>query len=60
MFIIPCPRCGANTRLSFLEPVYEGPFRCWKCQEAFLVAVESGVLKSWRPISEEELEKYLE
>jgi hypothetical protein len=60
MFVILCPHCRADTKLSFLEPVYEGPFRCWKCKEAFLVAVESGVLKSWRPISEEQLEKCLE
>jgi hypothetical protein len=60
MFQIVCPQCGASTSLSFLEPVYEGPFRCWKCKEAFLITIENGVVKSSSPITEEELEKYME
>ena len=60
MFVIPCPRCGANTSLALLEPVYQGAFRCWKCREAFLIEVENETLKSWRTITEEELEEYME
>jgi transposase-like protein len=60
MFEIACPQCGASTSLSFVEPVYEGPFRCWKCKRAFLVAIENGVLKSSSPITAEQLGKYME
>ena len=60
MFTIMCPYCGVKASLSLLEPVYRGPFRCWKCKEAFLIEVENEALKSWKSISEEELEEYLE
>jgi transposase-like protein len=60
MFTIACPQCGVNTSLSFLEPIYRGPFRCWKCRGAFLIELENEALKSWRPMTEEELNDYME
>jgi len=60
MFIIKCPKCGAETSLSLNEPTYEGPFRCWKCRRAFLVIIDSEGVISYKRISEEELEKYSE
>ena len=56
--IIQCPGCGAETSLSLDEPTYEGPFRCWKCRGPFLIIIDSKGLKSYKPISEEELEEY--
>lgn len=58
--LIRCPECNAETRLSLIESKYEGPFRCWKCKTAFFVVAENEDLKSWSPISEEELKEYTE
>lgn len=60
MFVVRCPRCGAGTSVLLAESIYEGPFRCWKCKGAFLVRIEDEELKSCEPISEEELEQYIE
>jgi len=56
--VIQCPRCGAKTRLYFIDPVYEGPYRCWKCKGLFRIRTEDNELKSCEPLSEEEFEKY--
>ena len=60
MFAMQCPNCGASTSLSLTESIYVGPFRCWKCKRAFIVRIENEELNSCRPISEEEMEEYIE
>ena len=58
MVIIRCPTCDTNTLFSLIDRSYEGPFRCWKCSGTFVLAIEDEKLKSCKPISEEEFEKY--
>jgi hypothetical protein len=58
--LVQCPVCGTETKLWLVEPTYEGPFRCWKCKEAFMVTIDGKRLKSSQPMSEEELEQYCE
>jgi endogenous inhibitor of DNA gyrase (YacG/DUF329 family) len=58
MPVVKCPTCGAESNLSFDEPTYSGPFRCWKCRGTFLVGIQNEKLNYLEPISEEELEKY--
>jgi len=60
MFAIQCPSCGVSANFSLAEPVYQGPFRCWKCKGVFIVTIENEELKSFELITEEELEKYME
>jgi hypothetical protein len=60
MFGVKCPRCGMSTSISLVESTYKGPFRCWKCKAPFLVNIEDEELKSCKPISEEELQRYLD
>ena len=60
MFVVQCPSCGADTSLSFAESTYDGPFRCWKCRGAFIITIKNEELRTCKPISEEELEKYIE
>ena len=60
MFTIQCAGCGAETRMSLVEAIYNGPFRCWKCKGAFEIKIENEELKSCKVISEQELEKYIE
>ena len=56
--VIQCPGCGAEARLSFIDPVYEGPYRCWKCRGLFTIRTEGNELKFCEPLSEEEFEEY--
>jgi len=44
--------------MSFLEPNYDGPYRCWKCHALFAIEMKNNQLTSYEPLSEEELEKF--
>jgi transposase-like protein len=55
--IMRCPKCGAETRFHLIDSIYEGPYRCWKCRALFTVRVEDDEVKSYEPLSEEELEE---
>ena len=55
-----CPKCGAESKLSFVEKDYKGPRRCWKCHEYFSIIIEDNELKSCEPMSEEEYKKQQE
>lgn len=58
MLVIRCPKCKVGNGFLLTGPAYEGPFRCWKCKAIFIVTIENRELKSCRPVSEEEFEKY--
>ena len=58
MLVIQCPKCHIGNGFSLAQSTYEGPFRCWKCRGTFMVTIENEKLKSCKPISEEEFEKY--
>jgi len=55
-----CPKCGAESKLSFVEDNYEGPRRCWKCRELFTIKIEDNKLISCESLSQEEFEKQQE
>jgi uncharacterized Zn finger protein (UPF0148 family) len=55
MITIKCPSCGTDGSQSLVEPNYDGPYRCWKCRELFTIKIEGNELKSWEPLTEEEL-----
>ncbi len=58
MFIkIKCPKCETEGSMSLVEPVYQGPYRCWKCRALFTISLKNNELKSCEPLSEEEYEK---
>jgi len=57
---IKCPKCNVEGSFSTIEPKYEGPYRCWKCRDLFTVSIEDGELKSWEPLTEEELTRLQE
>ena len=54
---IKCPTCQTEGIMSFLEPSYDGPYRCWKCRALFAIEMKNNQLKSYEALSEEELEK---
>ena len=57
---IKCPDCQSEGRMSLADPVYEGPWRCWKCRALFTIKIEDNELKSREPLSQEEFERQQE
>jgi len=57
---IKCPKCETDGRFSLADPVYEGPYKCWKCRELFTIKLEDNELKSCQPITEEEFNRQQE
>ena len=57
---IKCPKCETEGSLSLSDPLYQGPYRCWKCRELFTIKMENNELKSCKPLSQEEFEKQQE
>lgn len=60
MLTIKCPTCATENSISFVEPNYEGPFNCWKCHALFSIKIKEGQLKSWHPLSKEDLQRQQE
>jgi hypothetical protein len=55
MITIECPKCGTAGSQSLLKPDYVGPYRCWKCRELFTITIVNNEVKSWEPLTEEQL-----
>jgi len=60
MMSMMCPKCNAESKLSFIGDSYEGPRRCWKCHELFTIMIRNNVLISCEPLSQEEFERQQE
>jgi hypothetical protein len=58
MITIKCPKCGADSKLSLVQPIYVGPHKCWKCRELYNIRIENNVVKSCEPMTPEELERH--
>ncbi|MCL2615532.1 MAG: hypothetical protein FWD30_01895 [Dehalococcoidia bacterium] len=56
MVTIPCPNCNVDGMMSLLDMRYEGPYRCWKCHENFLLIMEDNEVKSCTPMTQEEFD----
>jgi len=60
MIEIRCPNCDAIRKMSLIQEIFEGPYRCWKCRRLFTIRIENNKLKSCEPLSEEEFAKWQE
>jgi hypothetical protein len=60
MVIMKCPKCEAESKMSFVGDSYEGPRRCWKCRELFTIKIEKNQMVSCEPLSEEDFKKQQE
>ena len=54
MIEIKCPNCDAIGKMSLVQMIYEGPYRCWKCRSLFTIIIANNKLQSCTPLSEEE------
>ena len=57
MFSMKCPRCGAESKFSFVGDSYEGPRKCWSCHELFKMKILNNVLIYCEPLSQEEFHR---
>ena len=57
LFKIKCPECATEGKMSLVESIYEGPYKCWKCRALFTIKLENSELKSCEPLSQEELDR---
>lgn len=55
MLMIRCPECGTRGSISLVQPCYEGPYRCWKCQKIITVKIENNELKLCMPFPQEDI-----
>jgi hypothetical protein len=55
---IKCPKCNVEGTISLIDPVYDGPYKCWKCRELFRIRLENGSLKQIEPLDPEQLAKF--
>ena len=58
MIEIKCPNCDAIRKMSLVQEIFEGPYRCWKCRSLFTIRIVNNELESCTPLSEEEFEKW--
>lgn len=55
-----CPKCAIDNSCSFADLNYQGPYRCWKCRELFMISIEDDKLKSCEPMTQEEFDRHRE
>ena len=55
-----CPKCNIDNSFSLTDSNYQGPYRCWKCRELFMISIEGDKLQSCAPITQEELDRQQE
>jgi hypothetical protein len=60
MIEIECPNCKSTGKMSLVQQIFEGPYRCWKCRSLFRIVIANKRLQSCEPLSEEEFEKWRE
>ena len=60
MIEIACPDCESVGKMSLAQPLFEGPYRCWKCRSLFKIVLANGKLQSIEPMSETEFEAWQE
>ena len=54
---IKCPKCNTEGTFSISDPVYDGPYRCWKCRELLKIRMEHGSLISVQQMDPQEMAK---
>jgi hypothetical protein len=55
---ITCPKCHTDGFMSLLDPIYRGPYRCWKCRENFLISMRDNELTSCESMTQEEFDRF--
>jgi hypothetical protein len=54
---IKCSKCNAENTFSLSDPMYVGPFKCYKCHAVYKIRMEHNSLVSCEPMDPNELAK---
>jgi len=54
---ITCAKCNSENTFSLSDPMYNGPFKCYKCHTIYKIQMDHGTLKSCEPLDGQELAK---
>ena len=60
MLVIKCIKCGSENSLYLADPIYNGPFLCWKCKGTFSIEIANDKLKSCKPINKEKFDQLVQ
>ncbi|MBN1176825.1 MAG: hypothetical protein JXA51_04005 [Dehalococcoidales bacterium] len=60
MIEIECPNCNSIGKMSLVQQIFQGPYRCWKCRSLFTIVIANRKLQSCEPLSEEDFQKWQE
>ncbi|MFH1647908.1 MAG: hypothetical protein ABID71_09565 [Chloroflexota bacterium] len=60
MIEITCPGCGTIGKMSLVQDLFQGPWRCWKCRSLFTILIANKKLRSCEPLSEEDFKRWQE
>ena len=58
MIEIECPSCGSIGKMSLVQQIFHGPYRCWKCRSLFTILIANKKLQSCEPLTEEDFQKW--
>jgi hypothetical protein len=58
MIEIKCPNCESVGKMSLVQPIFQGPYRCWKCRSLFTILIANKRLQSLEPLSEEDFARW--
>jgi hypothetical protein len=54
---VKCPACSSDSSFFIAKPVFQGPFRCWKCKALFTLKAKNGEIKLLEPLTQEDFDK---
>jgi hypothetical protein len=57
---IKCPKCNTEGTFSVSDPVFDGPYKCWKCKEVFRLRMEHGQVTTIEAMSQEQMEQFMQ
>jgi hypothetical protein len=60
MIEIKCPSCQSIGKISLVQQIFQGPYRCWKCRSLFTIVIANKKLQSCESLSEEDFRKWQE
>jgi hypothetical protein len=54
---VKCPSCNSDSSFFIAKPVFQGPFKCWKCKALFTLKAKDGEIQLLEPLSQEAFDK---
>jgi transposase-like protein len=55
--VVKCPACNSESSFFVAKPVFQGPFRCWKCKALFTLKAKNSEIQLLEPLTQENFDK---